>query len=103
MCGICGIFNFSTDQPVESEAIVRMTRTIVHRGPDDDGTFFSGSLGLGFRRLSIIALSPAGHQPMSDVERQTWVVFNGEIDVRAQLFVELRIEMLDAKEGCHAA
>ena len=89
MCGICGIFNFSTNQPVELEALARMTRTIVHRGPDDDGTFFSGSLGLGFRRLSIIDLSPAGHQPMSDKERQTWVVFNGEI----YNYLELRKEL----------
>jgi asparagine synthase (glutamine-hydrolysing) len=89
MCGICGIFNFSSNQPVESDSLARMTRTIVHRGPDDDGTFFSGSLGLGFRRLSIIDLSPAGHQPMSDKERQTWVVFNGEI----YNYLELRKEL----------
>jgi asparagine synthase (glutamine-hydrolysing) len=89
MCGICGIFNFTANQPVEAGAIARMTRTIVHRGPDDDGTYFSGSLGLGFRRLSIIDLSPAGHQPMSDAERQIWVIFNGEI----YNYLELRKEL----------
>ena len=55
-----------------------MTRTLVHRGPDDEGYYLSGPLGLGFRRLSIIDLG-GGHQPMSDREGSVWVVFNGEI------------------------
>ena len=55
-----------------------MTRSIVHRGPDDEGYFIAGPLGLGFRRLSIIDLA-GGHQPMSDQEESVWVVFNGEI------------------------
>lgn len=55
-----------------------MTRSIAHRGPDDEGHFISGPLGLGFRRLSIIDLS-GGHQPMSDQEESVWIVFNGEI------------------------
>jgi len=55
-----------------------MARSIAHRGPDDEGYFFGGSVGLGFRRLSIIDLS-GGHQPMADAEETVWVVFNGEI------------------------
>ena len=55
-----------------------MARSIAHRGPDDDGYFFEGSIGLGFRRLSIIDLA-GGHQPMRDGEKSVWVVFNGEI------------------------
>ena len=55
-----------------------MTKTLVHRGPDDEGYYISGPLGLGFRRLSIIDLA-GGHQPMSDPEESVWVVFNGEI------------------------
>ena len=55
-----------------------MTKSIVHRGPDDEGYFISGPLGFGFRRLSIIDLA-GGHQPMSDQEESVWVVFNGEI------------------------
>lgn len=55
-----------------------MTRSIAHRGPDDEGHFIAGPLGLGFRRLSIIDLS-GGHQPMSDQEESVWIVFNGEI------------------------
>lgn len=88
MCGICGQFNFRDDAPVEQETIKRMMQTIIHRGPDDEGCFLSGSLGLGFRRLSIIDLS-TGHQPMSDAERTTWVAFNGEI----YNFKELRREL----------
>ena len=89
MCGICGIFNYRDNQPAEPGIVARMTKTIAHRGPDDEGTHFAGSLGLGFRRLSIIDLSPAGHQPMSDPERRTWIVFNGEI----YNFRELRKEL----------
>lgn len=59
-----------------------------HRGPDDEGYFISGPLGFGFRRLSIIDLE-GGHQPMSDQEETTWVVFNGEI----YNFQELRNEL----------
>jgi hypothetical protein len=56
MCGICGQFNFQHREPVEREPIVRMARSIAHRGPDDEGFFISGPVGLGFRRLSIIDL-----------------------------------------------
>ena len=78
MCGICGQFNFQSGVPVERQSISAMTNSMVHRGPDDQGCYFSGSLGLGFRRLSIIDLA-GGHQPMSDEEQSVWVVFNGEI------------------------
>src|SRR6266478_3412658 len=88
MCGICGQFNFARNEPVESETIRRMTQTMVHRGPDDEGYFLSGSLGFGFRRLSIIDLA-GGHQPMSDAEETVWVMLNGEI----YNFKELRAEL----------
>jgi len=65
-----------------------MTRSIAHRGPDDEGYYIAGPLGFGFRRLSIIDLS-GGHQPMSDQEESVWVVFNGEI----YNFPELRSEL----------
>src|SRR5688572_5698027 len=78
MCGICGQYNFGSQRPVEPEAIREMATSITHRGPDDDGFYFEGPLGLGFRRLSIIDLA-GGHQPMSDREESVWVVFNGEI------------------------
>jgi len=65
-----------------------MTRTITHRGPDDEGYYIAGPVGFGFRRLSIIDLA-GGHQPMSDYEESVWVVFNGEI----YNFRELRREL----------
>jgi asparagine synthase (glutamine-hydrolysing) len=78
MCGIAGQFNFQRREPVERATIVRMARSIAHRGPDDEGFFINGPVGLGFRRLSIIDLA-GGHQPMSDAEKTVWVIFNGEI------------------------
>lgn len=78
MCGICGQFNFESLAPVRRPDIEAMAKTITHRGPDDEGYFFDGPLGFGFRRLSIIDLS-GGHQPMSDAEESVWVIFNGEI------------------------
>jgi asparagine synthase (glutamine-hydrolysing) len=91
MCGICGQYNFGSEIPVELGTIKRMTDSIAHRGPDDEGFFLSGPLGLGFRRLSIIDLT-GGHQPMSDEECSVWVVFNGEI----YNFPELKQQL----EGC---
>jgi asparagine synthase (glutamine-hydrolysing) len=88
MCGICGQFNFVNGEPVYPERIARMTQSIIHRGPDDEGSYFEGALGLGFRRLSIIDLA-GGHQPMSDGDKKVWVVFNGEI----YNFKELRADL----------
>src|SRR5215471_9956857 len=88
MCGICGQFNFRDSAPVARRDIEAMTRAIVHRGPDDEGYYVIGPLGLGFRRLSIIDLG-GGHQPMSDREESVWVIFNGEI----YNFVDLRHEL----------
>jgi asparagine synthase (glutamine-hydrolysing) len=88
MCGICGQYNFKHQTPVIRETIEKMTQTMVHRGPDDEGYYFSGPLGLGFRRLSIIDLK-GGHQPMSDQEQSVWIVFNGEI----YNFPELKTEL----------
>ena len=89
MCGIAGQFNFQRREPVERETIVRMARSIAHRGPDDEGFFVAGSVGLGFRRLSIIDLA-GGHQPMSDAEGTVWVIFNGEIYNYRELRAELQ-------------
>ncbi|MBK7631098.1 MAG: asparagine synthase (glutamine-hydrolyzing) [Ignavibacteriales bacterium] len=78
MCGICGQYYFKEKQLVSLHTIKKMADSIAHRGPDDDGYYVSDSIGLGFRRLSIIDLS-GGHQPMSDLEKSVWVIFNGEI------------------------
>jgi asparagine synthase (glutamine-hydrolysing) len=79
MCGIAGQFDFTRGAPVDGERLTVMTGVLKHRGPDDYGMYISGGLGLGFRRLAILDLSPAGHQPMSDPTGRYWVVFNGEI------------------------
>src|SRR3977135_2750577 len=78
MCGICGQFNFASNAPVDPEIIRRMADSISHRGPDDEGYFISGPIGLGFRRLSIIDLN-GGHQPLSNEDGSIQIVFNGEI------------------------
>jgi len=88
MCGICGQYNFGDLAPIRRRDIEGMTKTIIHRGPDDEGYYIAGPLGFGFRRLSIIDLA-GGHQPMSDQEEFVWVIFNGEI----YNFLELRREL----------
>jgi asparagine synthase (glutamine-hydrolysing) len=88
MCGIAGQVNFDRGEPVERETILRMARSIAHRGPDDEGFFIAGPVGLGFRRLSIIDLS-GGHQPMCNEDETLWIVLNGEIYNFKQLRPEL--------------
>jgi asparagine synthase (glutamine-hydrolysing) len=73
MCGICGVVGH-----VDETGLRRMTRTMVHRGPDDEGLYLGEGVGLGVRRLSIIDLA-GGRQPMTNEDRTVWVVFNGEI------------------------
>ncbi|MCR5093779.1 MAG: asparagine synthetase B, partial [Lachnospiraceae bacterium] len=80
MCGICG---YLSKTPVDSAVLDRMTDLLTHRGPDDRGIRITEhgdwQIGLGHRRLSILDLSPAGHQPMSDDSGRYTIVFNGEI------------------------
>lgn len=78
MCGLAGIYNFKSREPVSPRLLKAMTDTLVHRGPDDEGFHVSGPLGLGHRRLSIIDLG-GGHQPMTNEDSTVWVAFNGEI------------------------
>jgi asparagine synthase (glutamine-hydrolysing) len=78
MCGITGIFNSSADGTISSEVLERMCAVIRHRGPDDQGVYCQGQIGLGVRRLSIIGLA-TGHMPIHNEDRSIWVVFNGEI------------------------
>ena len=88
MCGICGQFNYADRSPVRRRDLEKMASSISHRGPDDEGYFLAGPIGLGFRRLSIIDLA-GGHQPMSDAEESVWVAFNGEIYNYPELKQEL--------------
>ncbi|HEV8586844.1 MAG TPA: asparagine synthase (glutamine-hydrolyzing) [Methylomirabilota bacterium] len=88
MCGIAGYLNFDPERPIDRGVLERMTRTLVHRGPDEEGYFVDGPVGLGMRRLRVIDLD-GGRQPLANEDRTVWVVFNGEIynfdELRRQL------------------
>src|SRR5580658_10006366 len=88
MCGICGKLIFDGEAKMSPSLVKKMADAIRHRGPDDEGYYVSGPVGLGFRRLSIIDLN-TGHQPLSNEDGTVWIVFNGEIynyrDLRRQL------------------
>ncbi|HDY69049.1 MAG TPA: asparagine synthase (glutamine-hydrolyzing), partial [Candidatus Scalindua sp.] len=88
MCGIAGIFNLN-GEPVSSVILRKMTDVIAHRGPDGEGFYTDSFIGLGHRRLAIIDLSPAGHQPMVSNDGQVVLSYNGEI----YNFQELRAEL----------
>ncbi|MBK8415761.1 MAG: hypothetical protein IPL22_15425 [Bacteroidetes bacterium] len=81
MCGLAGFIDFSRSS--NEEILGKMTRSIAHRGPDDEGGelrhFGDATVGLGFRRLSVIDLSPLGHQPMINEINGDILVFNGEV------------------------
>jgi asparagine synthase (glutamine-hydrolysing) len=92
MCGICGIWEYAAANAVDLSLVTSMRDEMRHRGPDDSGAslFDDNRLGLGFRRLSIIDLSPAGNQPMRGcADKQVWIVFNGEIYNHAELRKQL--------------
>jgi len=88
MCGIAGIFNLN-GEPVSPVTLRRMTDAIAHRGPDGEGFYTDSFLGLGHRRLAIIDLSSAGHQPMMTPDGQRVISYNGEV----YNFQELRLEL----------
>lgn len=88
MCGIVGIFNLN-GEPASPSALRKMTDAIAHRGPDGEGFYTDRFIGLGHRRLAIIDLSSAGHQPMIAVNKQVVISYNGEI----YNFQELRAEL----------
>lgn len=88
MCGIAGILNLRGES-VSPVILRRMTDSIAHRGPDGEGFYVDTVVGLGHRRLAIIDLSAAGHQPMITADKQVAITYNGEI----YNFQELRIEL----------
>jgi asparagine synthase (glutamine-hydrolysing) len=90
MCGIAGVLYFD-GTAAQPEILKPMTDVIAHRGPDGEGIYTSGAVGLGHRRLAILDLSPAGKQPMSNEDGTIWVTFNGEI----YNFGEIRQELSD--------
>ena len=91
MCGIVGIVNTNA-RGVDEALLSRMCDAIAHRGPDDDGFYVNGRVGLGMRRLAIIDVA-GGQQPIHNHDRTAWIVFNGEI----YNYLELRRDL--EKEG----
>ena len=89
MCGICGVLHFDSSRSAQQDVLERMAHTIRHRGPDDEGYYADGPLGVAHKRLSIIDLSSAAHQPMTKEDGRLWIIFNGEIynyqELRQQL------------------
>lgn len=78
MCGICGIVKFNGSSP-DQQVIKKMMAAIKHRGPNDEGILLDDRVGLGFVRLSIIDLSPLGHQPMFSPDKRYSIIYNGEV------------------------
>jgi asparagine synthase (glutamine-hydrolysing) len=92
MCGITGVFAYGASSlRLDAGTLDRMTDSLAHRGPDDRGTHLDpgARVGLGHRRLSIIDLSAAGHQPMPNDDGSCWIVYNGEVYNHAEIRREL--------------
>ena len=81
MCGILGIINVENRRPIDAELMANMAKSMVHRGPDGDGVWLQANrqCGLAHRRLAILDLTEAGHQPMGTPDEKIWITFNGEI------------------------
>ena len=92
MCGITGILNSDAALAVDPETVRRMTRTLYSRGPDSEGYYVSGPIGLGHRRLKVIDLSDAAAQPMSNEDGTVWIVYNGEVFNYQELRQELEVK-----------
>jgi asparagine synthase (glutamine-hydrolysing) len=90
MCGITGVMHFKDGVRVEPETLRQMCAAMVHRGPDDEGIYIAGPVGIGMRRLSIVDLA-TGHQPLSNEDGTVWIVFNGEIYNHASLREKLQL------------
>lgn len=88
MCGIAGFWNYLSGRPADSRIIETMTRSLMHRGPDDEGYWIEGPLALGMRRLEVVDLR-GGRQPMSNEDGTVRVVFNGEVYNHNELRAEL--------------
>jgi len=89
MCGICGKVFFDQNRAVSKTEVLEMARTLIHRGPDGEGVWVNGNVGLAHRRLAIIDLREEANQPMCNEDGSVWVTFNGEI----YNFHELRGEL----------
>lgn len=98
MCGINGILHFDY-KPVDQNQLIKMRDILEHRGPDDIGIFLHNNIGLGHRRLSIIDISTAGHQPFISESGRYAMVFNGEIYNYQSFYPELKSKGITLKSG----
>ena len=88
MCGIVGIVNFNPQEAVDEARLKRMRDVLRHRGPDGEGLWTDGPVGLGHRRLAIVDVA-TGQQPMTNEDGSCWITYNGEIYNHASLRPEL--------------
>ena len=91
MCGLFGALSFNGES-IDSGVAERMSARVARRGPDDRGEYYDGPVMLGHRRLAIIDLSPAGHQPMQEATGRYVIVFNGTIYNYPELREQLKAE-----------
>ena len=89
MCGIAGIVKLDPAEAVDETRLKRMRDVLRHRGPDGEGLWIDGPVGLGHRRLAIVDVA-AGHQPMPSEDGRAWIVYNGEVYNHAELAAGLR-------------
>lgn len=99
MCGIAGLVHLD-NQPVPPAVLQRMTDAVAHRGPDGQGHWIEGNVGIGHRRLAIIDLSPAGHQPMLTPDGRFVLTYNGEIYNFRELQAELEAMGYQFRSRC---
>ena len=97
MCGLAGVIR-ADGQPIAVGTVAKMAASIAHRGPDSDGVWAEGPVGLGHRRLSIIDLTPSAHQPMTNETGHLVIVYNGEV----YNFQSLRMELETAGHRFHS-
>jgi asparagine synthase (glutamine-hydrolysing) len=89
MCGIAGTLDLQAGLAPAEPLVARMARVLAHRGPDDEGLHVEPPVVLGHRRLAILDLSPAGHQPMASPGERFWITYNGEVYNYVELAAEL--------------
>ena len=97
MCGINGILHLQSQKKVDERVLTKMRDSLEHRGPDDKGLFIENNIGLGHRRLSILDVSLAGHQPFLSEDGRYVLVYNGEIYNFKEFYPELKSTGFDIR------
>lgn len=97
MCGINGILHLQSQKKVDERSLTKMRDSLEHRGPDDKGLFIENNIGLGHRRLSILDVSSAGHQPFLSDDGRYVMVYNGEIYNFKEFYPELKTNGFDIR------